>query len=805
MIDDQELRDLFKIESEEHLEKLDLGLLHLEKSPDDAARLDEVFREAHSLKGSSRMLGVDNVEQLAHILEDSLGRARRGDIQLTAELIDRLLYGVDQLRGLVEEAVGGPPANVDVVAVSDVLTGARPAPRRAASQSRSEQAAPVTADSPGGAPAASPAAPVAPAVSGASTPAPAASATPAPAPQPAASTSSAASDAPAGESEGAARAADQYRIETIRVHTDRLDALLTQAGELTVASQRIARRPEDIEELFAATEEWARSNRQVRRVMNDIYRGDKRGVVKRATIDRLREYLDEEQQRFERLAARMHALKLETGEDAAKIELIAARLEDGIRDARMVPMSAMFSLFSRTVRDLAREENKEVELVIEGGETRADKRIVEEMKDPLMHMLRNAVDHGVETPDERERAGKPRGATLRLAARSAGRNVLIEISDDGRGLDAAAILESARKKKLMPPEELAQLSRDQIHQLIFLPGFSTRSIITDVSGRGVGMDVVRANVERLKGSIQIETEPGRGSLFRLILPTALTTTRVLLIRAAGQMFAMPTDTVETTLLLPRKEVQAMEGRSVATIAGRLVPVARLASLLELPESAPETEREAERPLPALVITNEDRSLVLVVDELLDEQEIILKHAGGLLKRVRNMAGAAILESGSVCIVLNPRDLVQSEARRRGGDLRPAEAEAGAARAEKEKYTVLLAEDSITTRMQEKRILERAGYEVVTAVDGLEAYQKLTSSPGKIDALVSDVEMPNMDGFTLTARLRAHEEFRELPVVIVTTLASEEHRKRGMEAGANAYITKSGFNQGVLLETLRRLI
>jgi two-component system, chemotaxis family, sensor kinase CheA len=601
------------------------------------------------------------------------------------------------------------------------------------------------------------------------------------------------------------RAADQYRIETIRVHTDRLDALLTQAGELTVAAQRIARRPEDIEELFAATEEWARSNRQVRRVMNEIYRGDKRGVVKRATIDRLREYLDEEHQRFERLAARMHGLKLDTGEDAAKIELIAARLEDGIRDARMVPMSAMFSLFSRTVRDLAREENKEVELVIEGGDTRADKRIVEEMKDPLMHMLRNSVDHGVETPDVRERAGKSRGATLRLAARSAGRNVVIEISDDGRGLDAAAILESARKKKLMPPEELAQLSQDQIYQLIFLPGFSTRSIITDVSGRGVGMDVVRANVERLKGSIQIETAPGKGSTFRIILPTALTTTRVLLIRAAGQMFAMPTDTVETTLLLPRKDVQSMEGRSVASIAGRLVPVARLAALLELPESAPETEREAERPLPALVISNEERSLVLIVDELLDEQEIILKHAGGLLRRVRNTAGAAILESGSVCIVLNPRDLIQSESRRRGGDVRITDADATATRSEKEKYTVLLAEDSITTRMQEKRILERAGYEVITAVDGLEAYQKLTSSPGKIDALVSDVEMPNMDGFTLTARLRAHEEFRELPVVIVTTLASEEHRKRGMEAGANAYITKSGFNQGVLLETLRRLI
>lgn len=846
MIQDDELRDLFRIESEEHLQKLDEGLLHLEKVPDDQERLDEVFREAHSMKGASRMLGVEGVEQLSHLLEDRLGQAKRGENQLDSETIDRIYLAVDAIRDLVEEAVTGKGGAVDVVAVSDVLTGRLPLPT-------GKSAAPATqppASPPSGA-AAEPAVPLeepenqsAP-VAQTAGPEPAtapvtSSADQEPAPPPVAAEASvpeppppqqsgalqtpptgtpaavASTPAPGGQSaEAPAARSGDYRIETIRINTERLDALLNQAGELTVAAQRVGRRPDDIEEIVGFWEEWNRASVAQRRLLTDLeasvgrYSGSDSAAAgdtqNSAITDRLREYLTDERERLERLSGLLDKLKQESAEDATKLELIADRLEDDIRDARMLPLSTLFGLFPRTVRDLAREEGKEIEFIVEGGETRADKRIVEEMKDPLMHLLRNAVDHGLETPAEREGSGKARTARLILRGRQQGRNVAVEIQDDGRGLDPARITQVALDRGVITQEQAAQLSAEQAYELIFLPGFSTKSMITDVSGRGVGMDVVRTNVESLKGSIEVESTQGAGTTFRVLLPTALTTTRVLLVETAGQTFAVPTEFVEMTQMIDRDEIFAMEGRTTVKLGEDLVSIARLARLLEMPEKAEVDAAGGERSRLAhsFVIRIGDKRLALLVDDLLDEQEIIFKPPGAILNGIRNVAGMTILESGAVCVVLNTRDLLDSEAERRvaGESREPRDAE----REESGGQTILLAEDSITTRMQEKRILERAGFEVVVAVDGQEAYQKLTAHPGRIDAIVSDVEMPNMDGFTFTAKVRTHEEFRELPVVLVTTLSTEEHRRRGMEAGANAYITKSSFNQAILLDTLRRLL
>lgn len=506
MIQDDELRDLFRIESEEHLQKLDEGLLHLEKVPDDQERLDEVFREAHSMKGASRMLGVEGVEQLSHLLEDRLGQAKRGENQLDSETIDRIYLAVDAIRDLVEEAVTGKGGAVDVVAVSDVLTGRLPLPT-------GKSAAPATqppASPPSGA-AAEPAVPLeepenqsAP-VAQTAGPEPAtapvtSSADQEPAPPPVAAEASvpeppppqqsgalqtpptgtpaavASTPAPGGQSaEAPAARSGDYRIETIRINTERLDALLNQAGELTVAAQRVGRRPDDIEEIVGFWEEWNRASVAQRRLLTDLeasvgrYSGSDSAAAgdtqNSAITDRLREYLTDERERLERLSGLLDKLKQESAEDATKLELIADRLEDDIRDARMLPLSTLFGLFPRTVRDLAREEGKEIEFIVEGGETRADKRIVEEMKDPLMHLLRNAVDHGLETPAEREGSGKARTARLILRGRQQGRNVAVEIQDDGRGLDPARITQVALDRGVITQEQAAQLSAEQAYEL----------------------------------------------------------------------------------------------------------------------------------------------------------------------------------------------------------------------------------------------------------------------------------------------------------------------------------------------------
>jgi two-component system chemotaxis sensor kinase CheA len=475
---------------------------------------------------------------------------------------------------------------------------------------------------------------------------------------------------------------------------------------------------------------------------------------------------------------------------------VAGELEDGIRNVRLLPLSQIFNLFPRLVRDLARELNKEVYFVIEGGETAADKRILEELKDPLMHMLRNSVDHGIELPQQREQAGKSRVASIRLRAYQTANNVIVELHDDGRGLDIEAIKNIALKRRLRTEEELGAMSREQLHLLIFAPGFSTSALVTDVSGRGVGMDVVRINIERLKGSIRVQSEPGKGTTFTIRLPSTLTTTRVLLVTVGNRPYAIPVEWVQTIVRVTRSQIFSIEGRQTVVLDDRALPIVRLSSLLELPAGAPQDDE-----IYVVLEVGEERFGVQV-DGLVDEQEVMLKPLGALLKRVRNVAGVTILGAGEICMVLNAHDLAKSAlhlAPRH--QLLPAPDEAASEDAPRK--VILLAEDSITTRTQEKRILESAGYEVVTAVDGADAFQKLPTR--EFDAVVSDVEMPNMDGLTLASRIRENPHYDELPIILVTSLASDDDKRRGVEVGANAYITKGTFEQKVLVDTLRRLV
>jgi two-component system chemotaxis sensor kinase CheA len=456
------------------------------------------------------------------------------------------------------------------------------------------------------------------------------------------------------------------------------------------------------------------------------------------------------------------------------------------------------------VRDLARDQAKEVQLIVEGGETTADKRILEEMKDPLMHMIRNAIDHGLETPGERQRCGKPGMGTIRLRAHLTPSNLLIEIADDGRGLDLESIKRTALKRRLRREDELAAMTPEQVQSLIFAPGFSTSPLVTDVSGRGVGLDVVRANVERLKGTIQVESALGHGCTMRICLPRALAATRVLIVMVDRRPYALPIEYVQTTRLVSPPEIFPIEGLETIAVDGKPVSLAHLSTLLEL-ASQPETAQgkesmpsDPDKPLACIILTVDDDQIGLLVDALLDEQEVVVKPHSAILTRVRNVSGATILGTGEVCLVLNPLDMLQSVRKR------PTPRVERASRPKlQQKHAILLVEDSITTRTQEKRILESAGYEVIAAVNGVDALQKLSSRA--FDAVVSDVQMPHMDGLTLAERIRREPKYNELPIILVTSLAAEEDKRRGVEVGANAYIAKPTFDQGLLLETLRRLI
>ncbi len=772
MIEDVELRNLFKTSSEEHLHNLENGLMQLEKNSQDRATLEEVLREAHTLKGDARMLGVDDIETLIHQIEDIFVAVKKQEQILTPALCESLYQGLDAVRKITREAVTGIASGVNVFYVLAQLMGASTNTSVEAEDGLfastdgevdlfANSTEPLEADD------------LFPDLSFSEP------------------SSQEISNQNTAQVEQTPEVSN-YQIETIRVEPQKLDTLMTQAGELAVTKQRIAYHLTEIEEIVTLYDEWSRDT-----------------FVHRLALDKMEKNGSNEQghfhhrveQRLDRLGNLINRLKNQAYEDTARLELVANELESGIRTLRLLPLSTVFNLFPRMVRDLASQQSKQINLVIEGGDTTADKRILEEMKDPLMHMIRNSIDHGIESPLEREKLGKPPTATIRLRGYQTANSIGIEIVDDGRGLDNESIKRTALRRGVCSSEELAKMSPNQIQSLIFAPGFSTRTEVTELSGRGIGLDVVRAKVEQLKGAIAVESNQGLGCTFTLQLNTTLTTTHVLIVEVNSVSYAIPVDSVQTTLLVARSEIFATGGCQTIVLDNQPVSVAWLTDLLQLPLTIPTSPKAADstaKMLPCIVLQVGTERLGLLVDALLDQQNVVLKPQSKLLERVRNVSGATILGTGEVCMILNPQDLLKSVQKRTGTGTVSQQF-----LAEPKKPAILLVEDSITIRTQVKRILEGAGYDVTAAVDGLDGFNKLKSKD--FDAVVSDVQMPNIDGLALTAKIRQQKEYSELPIVLVTTLASDEDKKRGADAGANAYLTKGNFEQQLLLDTLKRLI
>ncbi|ARV60235.1 hybrid sensor histidine kinase/response regulator [Nostocales cyanobacterium HT-58-2] len=789
MIEDEELRSLYKAASAERIQKIEAGLLYLEKNPQDEAKLEGLLRETHSLKGDSRMLGVKDVETLTHQLEEILASVKRGERVFTSQLYDCLSQGLDAIRKIAHEAVTGQPAGVSVFHVLAQLM------RGESSDTWSEIQQTVTTESESevdssGLPFTELSTIFDDAESEVDS-----STLPLVESDLVFNSTAEVSENTESSIETFAQVSD-YQIDTIRVESHRLDKLLTQVGELVVTKGQIADQVGEIEEMMALWEELTRQAFMIRQAYEDL---ERRGLSSELQV--VQNFPSSIENRLKQLGEYLNILRNKAFDHTARLEIIANELQSGVTSLRLLPFSTIFHLFQRTVRDLAKQQAKEVDLHIEGEQTYVDKRIIEEMKDPLMHIIRNAIDHGIETPQERLKLGKPATATIHLRAYQTGNTVSIEVSDDGRGLDVEAIKASAVRRGLLSEEELAALSTAEIQALIFAPGFSTRTAVTEISGRGVGLDVVRANVDRLKGSIQVEFTQGKGCLFRITLSSILATTHVLIVQVNQNPYAIPVEFVETMMLVSPQEIFALEGSQTFPYQGQALSVAWLADVLGLPVKVPTSTQAlntALKSIPCIILRLGSERLGLLVDTVSELQDIVLKPQSQLLKRICNISGATILGTGEVCMVLNPPDLFKS-AKKTVVSITIKELREKAQVRQK----ILLVEDSIPIRTQMRRILESAGYEVTAAVDGQDGLDKLRES--KFDAVVSDVQMPNLDGLELTAKIRELPEYKELPVILVTTLATEEDKRQGEEVGANAYITKGEFEQGVFLDTLRRLV
>jgi len=558
-------------------------------------------------------------------------------------------------------------------------------------------------------------------------------------------------------------------LATIRVQTEKLDTLINQTGELLVSKIEAIDNLRQMEQALDLLEEWRRGKDSTQSSLP-------------SRIDRL----DEE----------LYNILLRHSENTHRLERLIDEIHVGVSDLRLLPLSTILEPFPRMVRDLSRGLEKEVELIVEGASTRFDKKILEELRDPLIHLVRNSIDHGIEPPQEREEKGKPRQAKILIAARQEGGKVLISVTDDGKGLDRQIIERTAVQRGIASADEIGRWREEEVWELIFRSGFSTSPGVTEISGRGVGLDAVRTKVEGLKGSLSIESRAGEGVAFTVSLPLTLSTIHALIVQAGRDSFCLPTDWLEKTLLLSPDQITSIEGKPTAIIDGVPLAFAWLADLLSLPRL-----ENRSGTIPALLLRTPMGRAVLGVETLLGEEEIVAKELGKLFRGLSNISGGTILGKGEIALILNPIDLVRSLSHQ--GAAQPSFASATTRPLPPAKKKVLVADDSLTTRTLEKNILEAAGFDVTTAVDGQDALTKLYER--SFDVVITDIQMPRMDGFALTQRVKKDDRFKEIPVILVTSLQSEEDKKKGIESGADAYITKATFDQKNLLEIIQRFI
>lgn len=778
----QKLLAIFRVEAAEHLQMLSSGLVELEavQSADDRMKIIEtLFREVHSLKGAARAVGLNDMESVCHAAESLLAALKRGEQELSPALFDVLHDTADELGRLLaadDKAPTPPHESTGRAVIHRLHTALKADPA------------------------------------------------PAPAPAPETKTKTKTKAPVQDQARQAPRphppAEQPVLASTVRVATARLEVLLFQAEELLSAKLTAA---QHAAELRQAVNELARLNQEhariapVRKACQQAWerqpvtegreaKAPRGGVARAVPPPRvLLDFMAAQASDLKSLQSMLGTLAKSAEHDHRSLATMVNGLLDDMKQVLLLPIASAFELFPKMVRDLSRALGKEVELVVTGGEVEIDRRILEQLRDPLTHLVRNCIDHGIETADARQAANKPpRGCLTITTTQKGGNKIEIVVSDDGAGIDLSRVRAAARKLGLAAPDDS---DSPALLPLVFQSGLSTAPILTDLSGRGLGLAIVQEKVEGLGGIITVETQLGRGTAFRIALPLTLATLRGVQVRVNHQDFVLPSTHVEQGLRLKRATVKTVGNRATIPWNGEAVALVHLADVLAMPRIPGRAGAAAltadDRPndtLQVLLLGAASQRIAFEVDEVVSEQEVLVKPLGRQLAHVRNIAGATVLGSGKAVPILNVADLLRSAVK--------AAAAPGPARVDEQAAAVktpaiLVAEDSITSRTLLQGILESAGYRVATAVDGADGFARLKTE--HFDLVVSDVEMPRMNGFDLTARIRADPALAQLPVILVTSLESREHRELGIDAGANAYIVKSSFDQSNLLETIRRLL
>lgn len=765
MDDMQEIMEDFLVEAFEMIEQLDQDLVELENNPEDLDLLNRIFRVAHTIKGSSSFLNFDILTRLTHNMEDVLNKARRDELKITPDVMDVVLHSVDLMKALLAairdsgtDSGSGIEIDETVTRLQAISNGGAPS-----AESTSEQAAaatPVATPAQANTAAADSNNPLADepeidyskmsseeveaeierllkkrqeadkqarAAQKAGGNAPTIQAPKAPSAE-----NVAPKAAPAKKAGGDEKAPAASVEQTVRVDVKRLDHLMNLIGELVLGKNRLIKIYGDVEER---------------------YDGEK--------------FLEE------------------LNQVVASISSVTTDVQLAVMKTRMQPVGKVFNKFPRMVRDLSRELGKNIDLVITGEETELDKSIVEEIGDPLVHIIRNSCDHGIEKPEQRAAAGKSETGTVELKAYNEGNHIVIEIADDGKGLDSEMLKQRAIEKGVISEREADAMSEKEAFGIIFKPGFSTAAAITNVSGRGVGMDVVKTNIEKLNGIIDIESEKGVGTTQKLKIPLTLAIIQALLVAVQEEYYAIPLSSVIETVRVSQDEIYTVDGKSVLRLRDEVLSIVRLADIFKVDSVLESTDE-----VYVVVIGLAEQKMGVIVDYLVGQEEVVIKSLGYYLKGTEGIAGATVRGDGKITMIVDVAAMMEMAKEVKVNITKLAEDSAAAnVKNSPSDYVVLAIDDSSTDRAIMKKCLKTLGVTVLEATNGMEGLDIVKNSDKQLDAVLVDIEMPKMDGYTFASEVRKYNKFKSLPLIAVTSRNSKTDRMRGVESGMTEYITK----------------
>lgn len=795
----QEILEDFLIEAFEMIEQLDQDLVELENRPEDLELLNRIFRVAHTIKGSGSFLNFSVLTHLTHHMEDVLNKARHGELTITPDIMDVVLESIDFMKKLLNAIRDtGTDANTGLDSdIANVVTRLD-----AISKGESPQDIPASQES----------------------------STTQEAPQ---------SQAPQEASNNTQEEVDYSNMSPEEVEKE-IERLLNQRQEEDKKKREEKRAKGELQDIQAPSEieqtpnatpaakapesqkqpevnatpakqteakpqikprqeenkTLATSVEQTIRV--DVKRLDSlMNLIGELVLgkNRLIKIYNDVEERYEG-----EKFLEELNQVVASVSMVTTDIQLAVMKTRMLPIGRVFNKFPRMVRDLSRELGKNIELVISGEETELDKSIVEEIGDPLVHLIRNACDHGIESKEERIAAGKKEQGTVELKAYNEGNHIVVEITDDGKGMDPATLKAKAIEKGIIGEREADTMTDREAYSLIFKAGFSTAKVVTNVSGRGVGMDVVKTNIEKLNGIIDVDSTYGEGTTLKLKIPLTLAIIQSLLVGVQEEYYAIPLASVIETVRISQDEIYTVENKSVLRLRNEVLPLVRLADIFGVDSVFDNSEQAY-----VVVIGLAENKIGVIVDFLIGQEEVVIKSLGSYLKGTEGIAGATIRGDGRVTLIVDIAAMMQMAKQVKVSVTKLAqENEKKKEKNSPSDYNVLIVDDSMTDRAIMKKSLKPLGISVSEATNGMEALDIVKNGDKAFDAILIDIEMPKMDGYTLAGEIRKYAKFKNLPLIAVTSRTSKTDRMRGVESGMTEYITKP-YSPEYLMNVVKRNI